>query len=302
MGAYSIANAKTIRQHLRRKHKSPIQCSRCWIILPSVQELSRHTNEEQRCQQREPQQEGIDQDKMDLIESHWGARWGKIYEIIFPGAPVPDPCKSLILSGQCLAPLTRVANASDIEATTPLAEESDKPSPAAQSFQDFNDYSRIALPLLVEASLQSIVHSKIAPIEEEVRILFVDIVRRSQSTVAQNFQQAQQLKLAQAKSSEVTPTSVKRRVETSEAEDPFMALMPNTATEISADATTHYQEPPFSDFAANPPPLFYIPQTPPKQASDSGYATIDSPCACFCHVGISLSSSINGMYSNVILR
>ena len=61
--------------------------------MPSVRALSVHSAEKERCLKRDRQQEGIDQYKMDLIESHWGATWEKIYEIIFPGAPMPTPCQ-----------------------------------------------------------------------------------------------------------------------------------------------------------------------------------------------------------------
>ena len=56
------------------------------------QELTRHLNEEIRCESQGMQPEGIDQAKMDLISSSWGATWENIFEIIFPGAPIPDPC------------------------------------------------------------------------------------------------------------------------------------------------------------------------------------------------------------------
>ena len=61
--------------------------------MSSMQDLSTHTAEEERCPQHARQQESIDQHKMDLIESHWGARWEKIYQIIFPSLPIPSPCK-----------------------------------------------------------------------------------------------------------------------------------------------------------------------------------------------------------------
>ena len=239
---------------------------------------------------------------MDLIESHYGASWEKIYEIIFPGAHIPHPCKSLILRRQRFILLSRLADVSDIESDTPSDERNDVSSLAAQSFQEFNEYNRIALPLLVAASLQSIVQSKIAPIEEEVRILLVDIVRSSQSTVAQNFQQAQQMKIAQASPSEATPAPAQEYLQTGEVEDPFKTLMPTTGTVISADVATHYQEPPFSEFSIDFAPFTDLRQTPQKQASDSGYGTNSSPCACPCHLGIGSSNSTNGMNFNQIIE
>ena len=132
--------------------------------------------------------------------------------------------------------LTRVPNTSDIiESDLPLCGKSDSSSTAAQSLQDFNEYNRIALPLSVEASLQSIVQSKIAPIEEEVRILFVDIVRRSQSTVAQDFHQAQQLKTAQVQPSESAFVTAQRSSHMFATDESYGAPMPVASNAISAD-------------------------------------------------------------------
>ena len=56
--------------------------------------MASHANAEERCEQREPQAlEGVDQDKMRLITDTWGVSWEGIYEILFPGAPIPSPCK-----------------------------------------------------------------------------------------------------------------------------------------------------------------------------------------------------------------
>ena len=77
----------------------------------------------------------------------------------------------------------------DIEENMQPAEEPISSSPAAQSFREFNAYSRIALPMLVEANLQAIVNAEVIPTEDRLKVLVVDIIRRCQSTVAQNFEQ-----------------------------------------------------------------------------------------------------------------
>ena len=61
--------------------------------MPSSQKLVDHLNERKRCLTEIPRPEGIDQSKMDRILGKWGVTWEGIYEIIFPGAPVPIPCK-----------------------------------------------------------------------------------------------------------------------------------------------------------------------------------------------------------------
>ena len=53
-----------------------------------------HANTQERCEQKEPQiLEGVDHDRMRRISDTWGVSWEGIYEILFPGAPVPIPCK-----------------------------------------------------------------------------------------------------------------------------------------------------------------------------------------------------------------
>ena len=62
--------------------------------MESQAEMAVHANSEERCEQRDPQaQEGIDQDKMRMITDTWGISWEGIYEILFPGEPVPSPCE-----------------------------------------------------------------------------------------------------------------------------------------------------------------------------------------------------------------
>ena len=69
--------------------------------MQDLQELDVHSNMDTRCERREPQPEGIDQQKLDLIYNIRGITWEKVYEILFPGAPVPSPCKLYqILSGE----------------------------------------------------------------------------------------------------------------------------------------------------------------------------------------------------------
>ena len=53
-------------------------------------------NADIRCEARPIQiEEGISEEKMLLIQSKRGATWENIYSILFPGAPIPSPCKSI---------------------------------------------------------------------------------------------------------------------------------------------------------------------------------------------------------------
>ena len=62
--------------------------------MMNLQEMRVHANMEPICERREIQPEGVDQEKLDHIFSIRGITWEKIYEILFPGAPIPSPCKS----------------------------------------------------------------------------------------------------------------------------------------------------------------------------------------------------------------
>lgn len=59
--------------------------------MVDLEEMQSHANQNVRCEEREPLREGIDPRKMRLISSSWGVSWDKIYEILFPGAPIPSP-------------------------------------------------------------------------------------------------------------------------------------------------------------------------------------------------------------------
>lgn len=61
--------------------------------MKTQSELEKHLNADIMCESREAQREGIDDDKWRLIGGTYGITWEGIYEIIWPGAPVPSPCK-----------------------------------------------------------------------------------------------------------------------------------------------------------------------------------------------------------------
>lgn len=147
--------------------------------------------------------------------------------------------------------------------------------------------------MLVEANLQAIVNSEIAPIEERLRFLVVDIIRRCQSTVAQNFQQ---LKESPSLSKDATslPSDAAAPTPTFEELDTTLDCS-HTNRATAAAATMHYREPPFLDFDVNPTPPLEIPYSSQGQVSDSAYGSNNSPCDCSCHTGIGSSKSTNGM-------
>jgi hypothetical protein len=271
-GFPSIARLK---QHLKRIHSAPIQCQRCWITMPHLQAMARHANEEIRCERTDrPQPEGVDQDKMRLITSSWGATWTQIYGILFPGAPIPSPYYE--------------PPSSPPDRGTALP-----PSPASQEIVDFESYSRRALPTLVEANLQAIVGAEMAPIEESLRTLLVDIVRRCQSTVAQNFQRLHGAK----------PNSNSSTRSPSLGSVPIQQPLPQPS--IVNQALHHYQEPPFqsleagvSDWGSRLENHVHV-EGSQAPFSDSGYgsAVNHDPCDCPCHLNNNFGDAVSGLQS-----
>ena len=191
----------------------------------------------------------------------------------------------------------------DIEESPQLAEETVSSSPVAQSFHEFIAYSRIALPMPVEANLQAIVNAEMAPSEDRLKILVVDIIRRCQSTVAQNFEQLKKpmSKLPDSKllSAGADAPDGPREEETS----PTRSL---TREGVARGALLHYQELPFFDpFAGldvDQTPQAGLLDIPAVPVSDSRYRSSDSGCLCSCHLGIDSSNSANGMKLFTISR
>ena len=65
--------------------------------MDSQMDMTSHANAEDRCERGDPQAlEGVDNDKMRMIADTWGITWEGIYEILFPGAPIPSPCNSYL--------------------------------------------------------------------------------------------------------------------------------------------------------------------------------------------------------------
>ncbi|KAL9134542.1 MAG: hypothetical protein Q9175_004270 [Cornicularia normoerica] len=269
-----------LKQHLKRNHHAPIHCPRCWLVFNSEAEMSLHANAEERCERREPQvAEGVDQDKMRLITETWGVSWEGIYEILFPGAPIPTPY---------------------YEAEDLLLENLEPSSPGSRELRDFENYNRTTLPLLVEANLRAIVESQIAPIEERVRAMVVDIVRTCQSTVARNFHLT------------IAPTSLANdRVHSSSQAIASNVITTHTHEEpalISTDGTAgnsldFFREPSFLNAKASaslPGPMYKQSSTTADQnpSLDSGYASLPYFCDCSCHDYSIASNTANGETSS----
>ena len=126
--------------------------------------------------------------------------------------------------------------------------------------------------------------SQIAPIEERVRAMVVDIVRTCQSTVARNFR----LSIAPVSSAgdQLQPSQAIASVEdgTHTREDPDQTSVDGTA----GDSLDFLREPSLlnAEASASLPGRMYSHNYVTgrqSQSSDSGYGSLSKPCDCSCH-------------------
>ena len=136
--------------------------------------------------------------------------------------------------------------------------------------------------------------SQIAPIEERVRAMVVDIVRTSQSTVARNYN----LMIAPTSSADdrtqpVSSTLILAEIGVHTREEPARLSRNDTAD----DPLDLYREPPHLNSEASATTLGPVSSVTATQnlSSDSGYSSIPNTCACFCHDYSNTGNTANGM-------
>ena len=134
----------------------------------------------------------------------------------------------------------------------------------------------------MEAHLRAIVDSEIAPIEERVRAMVVDIVRTSQSTVARNFN----LTIAPMPSADDRTQPHSQTVTLAELGTTTREELARLPRDDTADNPSDlYREPPHLSTEAStisPDPVHSVPGSQ-NLSSDSGYSSLPNTCACFCH-------------------
>ena len=167
-----------------------------------------------------------------------------------------------------------------------MAESLGPSSPGSRELRDFEVYNRTTLPLLVEANLRAIVESQVAPIEERVRAMVVDIVRTCQSTVARNFH----LTIAptssvQDRAPSTAQATASNDINTNSQEEPVHG----SAYDVAGNSVDFFQEPSPINAEANAshsyPMLYYEgnPVDPQSWSQDSSYITLPDSCDCHCH-------------------
>ncbi|KAL8779179.1 MAG: hypothetical protein Q9213_007065 [Squamulea squamosa] len=227
--------------------------------------MSNHANEELRCEQQDPRPEGIAAEKMELITSKRGATWADIYSIIFPGAPVPSPYNDY-----------------------DFHEQPGGQSPQSQELANFEVYSCMELPRLVEADLQSRIDAHVVSLEESLRRMLVDIVSSCQSTLAQNYRRIHTtlpIEMPPADDGQLTATSPLNAIQAIDDNTCATSQNPQDSLESRGQfdnfAANIFEEPPFlgqgeGDFSFNPNIVFPEDFDPFDIPTDSGYRIIES--------------------------
>ena len=168
--------------------------------------------------------------------------------------------------------------------------------PRSQELRDFEHYNRTTLPLLIDANLRAIVESQAAPIEENVRAMFVDLVRTCQSTVARNYHllvAPVSSANARMQSSTHTTAATEAAGQMSEGSaDPFV----DDTRESSLD---FLREPSRLNAEASASALGSIYNYSSidgsrNQSSDSGYPGVSFSCSCSCHKSNNIGNTANG--------
>lgn len=188
----------------------------------------------------------------------------------------------------------------DYEAQVQLPESFAPSSPATQELEEFEAYSRRALPQLVEANLQAMVNTRMVPIEEELRRLLVDVVRRCQSTVAENFRVTRPQRDLSTNSPQQPSSQAISQLPSRE--ETFLTNSQLLGSTLAGKTSGFFEEPPHMHVEAEPScprPLEGTDRlnVPQNQLTDSGYGGSLEACDCNCHAGLEIDDILNGLFS-----
>lgn len=159
------------REHLYRRHRAPIHCSRCWVEFKTQAELEAHSRSTNICDLAELTTpfEGITTEiekklrsrKKDSRVQSEADRWRGIYRVLFPDEVVPSPCKEIDYS-------TWMDSSSPKSDFDPIPIDGEQ-SLENRDFANFVEHSRRELPQLVRQALERIVNEKTQPLEESLK-------------------------------------------------------------------------------------------------------------------------------------
>ena len=241
--------------------------------------LQEHLRVNPPCDIRETQHEGIPDDKWKLIESKWGAGWETIYQILFPGAPVPNPCKLCALMSFLVDQLTPHKDFEPEEITVVHVSKSYIPKDPRPS----GDSSSQDVIQRFEREISDRLNRALLPFERGLQGL---LARITQDTGIEDASPLNQHSRPRSQTSS-NPTGANRSPHllhhrTIAGSDQMLGPSANEAYEA---------EPPNLGLNTSRQSPRLCPQTPSfgsisayEDLSDSGYATSERDCRCVCHI------------------
>ena len=255
--------------------------------------MGRHVNTEVRCEMGTARpKEGISQEVMSRISGSHGVNWEGIFRLLFPGAPIPSPCKSLI---DCLKRLIHFRLWFSLDYEPDLAESIRQSSPQSEDLRRYEAYNRDALPFLVDASLRCAVNARNEPITEEMRTLVVNIVRNCQVASAHNWE----LRTGSSISTVTLPQAASQRTNAA----------PETEDEYHESSKARTSKSERSNFVKFPgldnDTVLPGPENPghdedhssnPVQITNLDLESLFEPCRCSCHHSFGLNSTLGSRY------
>jgi hypothetical protein len=266
------------REHLYRTHTAPVQCPRCWICLKDFNDLKLHLNQEIRCEAWDSEErDGVTAEQLEKLKCKKRpvpdqtdeSRWNEIYAILFPKEPLPSPCMTCFRSVFFDLHVLIICTDYDWDI---LEDSTDQRLDfELQCFEDFKEYSRIYLPVVVESKLETFLLEKLEPLREELKSALSDVVKSSISDIYEDWQTKRTHSFSSGPGNESGapgPTS-----------DPTLPDEPDLGAQnvLDVNLDPFFQELPMYPCESFAPPLgsanpTCYPQYP-VDSSDSGYAS-----------------------------
>jgi hypothetical protein len=190
-------------------------------------------------------------------------RWRDVFRILFPGAPIPNPCESNIPLAEFFA--SRPNLEQDFEVPSQIIESQHLPTTEALQAESFEQFSNARLPGLVEARLFDAIRERYKQVvEEELKHALPEIIKISVSDLLQAWKRSN------------PSESMRPGVAPSEA-----PLLPSNAPTETIPNMEHYtslsNDATFSTLPVSNPTSAFMPQKTvhnPLGPSDSSYTNV----------------------------
>ncbi|KAH8717068.1 hypothetical protein GQ44DRAFT_762312 [Phaeosphaeriaceae sp. PMI808] len=176
-----------LKEHLHRDHTMPIHCRRCYVIFEHEAQLAEHSQSTESCVKQDPiPMEGFDQNQGKLLRSRKlmfraksdEEKWNIIYLILFPDTA----------AGSQPSPYYEEEEKEEEKDELDIPfEEMNNASPEPLGVQQFGAFLKRELPRLIRKELQTVLESKIGPLEETLKNELEDRIKSCQERLTKQY-------------------------------------------------------------------------------------------------------------------